>query len=117
MIKSNIINLNSYIRMSSIKESFEDSCLYVTREEELPKVLEHTNVIFENSQLKNEFFESLQLKDLKYTIINCLSSTELFESMLYESDGLVIFDNVCCCRNNEILEQVIGYKKKKMLVC
>lgn len=117
MIKSNIINLNAYIRMSSIKESFEESCLYVNNDQELSKVLDYTNVIFENSQLKTEFFESLQLKDIRYTIINCLCSTELFEDTLYNADGLVIFDNVSCCRNNEILEHVIKYKKKKMLVC
>ena len=117
MIKTNIINLNSYIRMTSIKESFEKSCLYVTSNDELSNVLNHTNVIFENSQLKNEFFDQLRMKDIKYTIINCLSSTELFESMLYDASGIVIFDNICCCRNNDILEQVIEYKKKKMLVC
>lgn len=115
--KSNIINLNSYIRISSIKEQFEENCLYVTDDDQLKDVYEYTNVIFENSQLKNEFFEYLNLHAIDHTVVNCLSSNEIFEKSLYEARGLVIFDNVCCCRNNEILEKVIGYKNKKMLVC
>ena len=114
---SNIINLNSYIRISSIKEQFEDDCLYVTSDSQLSEVCNHINVIFENSQLKNRFFEHLILENINHTVINCLSSTELFEESLYNSRGIVIFDNVCCCRNNEILEKVISYKNKKMLVC
>lgn len=115
--KSNIINLNSYIRISSIKEQFEENCLYVTDDNQLKDVCKYTNVIFETSQLKNEFFEYLNLGVIDYTVVNCLSSNEIFEKSLYEARGLVIFDNVCCCRNNEILEKVIGYKNKKMLVC
>lgn len=115
--KSNIINLNSYIRISSIKEQFEESCLYVTNDNQLGDVCKYTNVIFETSQLKNEFFEYLNLHTIDYTVINCLSSNEIFEKSLYEASGMIIFDNVCCCRNNEILESVIGYKNKKMLVC
>lgn len=117
MNKDNIINLNFYIRMSSIQKQFEDSCLYVTNEDELKNVFDFTNIIFENSQLKNRFFESLELKDTNHTIINCLSSTEIFENALYNASGLIIFDNICCCRNNEILEMVVNYKKRKMLVC
>lgn len=103
--------------MSSIKESFEDSCLFVNGDQDFQDIYGHTNVIFENSQLKNNFFEQLILNNINHTIINCLSSIEIFEKALYESNGIVIFDNVCCCRNNEILEKVIDYKKKKMLVC
>lgn len=114
---SNIINLNSYIRISSIKESFEESCLYVSSEDDLSKINNYNNIIFENSHLKNIFFESLILKDINHTVINCLSSTEIFEDLLYNASGLVIFDNVCCCRNNDILEKVINYKKNKILVC
>ena len=115
--KSNIINLNSYIRISSIKESFEESCVFVNNDEEFQKLYDCTNIIFETSQLKTEFFEYLILNNINHTIINCLSSTEIFDDLLYNANGLVIFDNVCCCRNNEILEKVIDYKKKKMLVC
>ena len=115
--KSNIIDLNSYIRISSIKESFEDKCLYVTNEDELTSVFKYSNVIFENSHLKIRFFESLKLKDVNHTIINCLSSIQIFEDSLYNANGLVVFDNVCCCKNNEILEKVISCKKKKMLIC
>lgn len=103
--------------MSSIKDSFEDSCLYVGDEDDLKKVKGYVNVIFENSNLKNLYFESLKLSDTRHTIINCLSSTEIFEESLFHAEGLVIFDNVCCCRNNEILEKVLDYKNKKMLVC
>ena len=115
--KSNIINLNSYIRMSSIQQEFEESCLYVTSDDQLREVPKYKNVIFETSQLKNRFFDHLNLQAIDYTVINCLSSTEIFEDSLYNANGLVVFDNVCCCRNNEILEKVIGYKNKKMLVC
>ena len=114
---NNIINLNSYIRVSSIKESFEDKCLFVTESKQLPDVMEYTNVIFETSQLKTRFFEYIGLRAIDHTIINCLSSLEIFEKMLYDAKGLVIFDNVCCCRNNDILERVMNYKKNKMLVC
>ena len=117
MNKSNIINLNSYIRISSIQQEFEDSCLYVTNIEQLSEVCEYKNIIFETSQLKNSFFEYLNLHTTKYTVVNCLSSLDIFEEQLFDADGLVIFDNVCCCRNNEILKQVIDYKKNKMLVC
>ena len=115
--KDNIINLNSYIRISSIKKQFEESCLYVTSCDQLINVYKYTNVIFENSQIKNEFFEYLNLRDINHTIINCLSSQEIFEDSLYNASGLVIFDNVCCCRNNDILKKVIDYQNKKMLVC
>ncbi len=114
---TNIINLNSYIRISSIKESFEDNCLYVTSDEQFSDVNKYKNIIFETSQLKNHFFEYLELKDCEHTVINCLSSQEIFDNNLFNARGLVIFDNVCCCRNNEILEEVINYKKNKMLVC
>jgi hypothetical protein len=103
--------------MSSIQKEFEDNCLYVTSENEIPQALNYTNVIFENSQLKNEFFESLKLRDYNHTVINCLSSLEIFENALYNAEGVVMFDNVCCCRNNEILEKVVEYKKRKMLLC
>ena len=103
--------------MSSIQQQFEDSCLYVMSEEDMKSTDDYTNIIFETSQLKNRFFESLIFRDIKYTIINCLSSQEIFEKSLYNIDGIAIFDNVCACRNNEILKQVIEYKKKKLLVC
>jgi len=115
--QSNIIDLNSYIRVSSIKESFEDNCLFVTEPKQLPEVKEYKNVIFETSQLKTRFFEYLELQAIEYTVINCLSSLEIFEGLLYDARGLVIFDNICCCRNNDILERVVNYKKNKMLVC
>ena len=103
--------------MSSIQKQFEDSCLYVTSANDFEDVFKHTNIIFENSQLKNEFFESLTMRDYNHTVINCLSSLEMFEDSLYNANGVVLFDNVCCCRNNEILEKVVGYKKRKMLLC
>ena len=115
--QNNIINLNSYIRVSSIKESFEDNCLFVTTPDQLREIQEHTNIIFETSQLKTRFFEYLDLQAIDHTIINCLSSLEIFENLLYNAKGIVIFDNICCCRNNDILERVMNYKKKKMLVC
>lgn len=91
--------------------------MYVNERDNFDDVYNHTNVIFENSQLKNNFFEYLILNNIKHTIINCLSSIEIFENSLYNASGIVIFDNVCCCRNNEILEKVMSYKNKKMLVC
>lgn len=115
--KLNIINLNSYIRISSIKEQFEDSCLYVTESDQIPIVYNHINIIFENYHLKNEFFEYLIMKNINHTVINCMSSLEIFKESLWDARGIVIFDNVCCCKNNDILEEVINYKKKKMLVC
>ena len=80
-------------------------------------IRKYTNVIFETSQLKNEFFDYLSLQATDFTVINCLSSIEIFEDALYNARGLVVFDNVCCCKNNDILEKVVGYKKSKMLVC
>ena len=117
MNKSNIINLNSYIRISSIEKQFEESCLFVSGGENIDEVFKYTNIIFESPKLKNEFFEYLTLNGINHTIINCLSSTEIFEQTLWDARGMVVFDNVCSCRNNEILEMVINYKKKKMLVC
>ena len=114
---TNIIDLNSYIRISSIKESFEDNCLYVNNEDQLKDVCKYKNIIFKNSKLKNQFYEYLNLHAIDYTVINCLSSLEIFENSLYDARGLVIFDNICCCRNNDMLERVMNYKKSKMLVC
>lgn len=115
--KANIIDLNSYIRISSIKEQFEEKCLYVKSEDDFKDIKEYTNIIFETSYLKNIFFERMILRDIDHTIINCLASTEIFKENLFDAHGIVIFDNVCCCRNNDILEMVVNYKKSKMLVC
>ena len=116
---SNIINLNSYIRISSIKEKFEENCLFINDIDEINDINVYNceNIIFETSQLKNLFFESLKLKDVPHTVINCLSSTELFDNAVFNSHGITIFDNVCSCRNNEILDEVIKYKNKKIMVC
>ena len=103
--------------MSSIQQEFEESCLYVTSEDQIKEVCKYKNVIFENSQLKNQFYDHLNLQAIDYTVINCLSSIDIFEEALYNANGLVVFDNVCCCKNNEILEKVVDYKNKKMLVC
>ena len=117
--RSNIINLNSYIRINFIRESFEKNCMFVGSFEDITNidVYKDINIIFENTTLKTNFYESLNLKSVNYTVINCLSSVEIFESLLHESKGLVIFDNVCSCRNNEILEKVVSYKGNKLLVC
>lgn len=114
---SNIIDLNSYIRISSIKEQFEDNCIYVSNEDEFDNIKNYQNIIFETSQLKMRWFEKLEFNGLNHTIINCLSSVEIFDDALYNCSGVAIFDNVCCCRNNEILEKIMNYKKTKMLVC
>lgn len=115
--RSNIIDLNSYIRINSIKNEFENDCLYVTEEVDCDKICKYTNVIFETSQLKIKFFESLSARGIEYTVINCLSSIDIFEDTLFEARGLIIFDNVCCCRNNDILKRVIEFKDNKMLMC
>lgn len=115
----NVIDLNSYIRISTIKEQFEKECLYITSQDSAERInIENTtNIIFENSQLKSIFFDKLNLMDIQHTVINCLSSVEIFEDTLYNATGVVIFDNVCSCRNNEILKSVINYNQKKLLVC
>ena len=117
--KHNIIDLNSYIRISDIREDFEKDCLYVNNIDDVLSidVYKHKNIIFENTQLKNLFFERLSLRDINHTIINCLSSYELFSNSLLDVRGIVLFDNVCACRNNDILKEVIKYKGKKLLVC
>ena len=117
--RSNIINLNSYIRLELIRESFEKECLFVTSIDEVANidVYKNTNIIFENSSLKNNFYEVLNLRDLEYTVVNCMSSIDIFNDLLSEARGIVIFDNVCSCRNNEILEKVVKFNKKKLLVC
>ena len=115
----NIIDLNSYIRIDMIRQDFQNECLYVSSMDELKNIDVHKckNIIFETSQLKNLFFERLQLKDVNHTVINCLSSNEIFDSLLGQSSGLVIFDNVCGCKNNYILETVMKYNNNKLLVC
>ena len=114
-----IIDLNSYIRISTIREDFEHSCLFVNDYDGIQKidVMLPQNIIFETSNLKNRFFERLQLEDINHTVINCLQSVETFESSMIDAHGMVVFDNVCACRNNEILDMVMSYKNKKMLVC
>ena len=105
--------------MSSIREDFENRCLFISKYEDIKNIdiFKDTNVIFETTQLKTKFFESLQLKNINHTVINCLSSQEMFEEMVREGQGILIFDNVCVCRNNYILETVINYKNRKMLLC
>ena len=116
---NNIIDLNSYIRIDMIRKDFQNECIYVSSMEELKgiDIYKCKNIIFETSQLKNLFYEGLQLKDVNHTVINCLSSNEIVNSLLNEATGLVIFDNVCGCKNNYILETVMKYKDKKLLVC
>ena len=116
---SDIINLDSYIRISMIREDFKNDCLYIDTTDDIVNVdvFNAKNIIFENYQLKNMFYNTLNLKDIKYTVVNCLSSTEIFEDNLLQASGIVIFDNVCTCENKDILEQVIKYKKNKLLVC
>jgi len=116
---SDIINLDSYIRISMIREDFENDCQYIGSTDDVVNldVFESKNIIFENYQLKNMFYNTLNLKDIKYTVINCLSSLDIFEENLHQAAGIVVFDNVCTCENKDILEQVIKYKKKKLLVC
>ena len=116
---SNIINLNSYIRLERIRESFEKECQFVTSFDEVTNidVYKATNIIFDNSSLKSNFYEELNLKDVEYTVVNCLASYEIFNNILNESRGIVVFDNVCSCKNNDILESVMKYDKKKILVC
>lgn len=118
-INSNIINLNSYIRLELIRESFEKECLFITSMDEIKNIdiYKNTNIIFNNTSLKTNFYEHLNLHDLDYTVINCMTSIELFNDMLNDSRGVVIFDNVCRCKNNDILEQIVKYKGNKLLVC
>lgn len=116
---NNIIDLNSYIRISSIRENFEDDCLYLTEFDEIKNLDLHNcnNIIFENSHLKTAFFDKLNSLDIDYTVVNCLSSIDIFEQLMTNVHGIIIFDNVCSCRNNEILDVVINYKNRKLLVC
>ena len=114
-----IIDLNSYIRINTIREDFERTCLFVTTPEEMQRVdvMLSQNIIFETTNLKNRFFERLRLEDIDHTVVNCLQSIESFEERMLEARGMIIFDNVCACHNNDILEKVMQYKNKKMLVC
>ena len=116
---NNIIDLNSYIRISSIRENFEENCLYIKDFDEIKNLDLHNcnNIIFENSHLKTAFFDKLNLADIDYTVINCLSSVTIFEGLMTNIHGIAVFDNVCSCRSNEILDVVINYKNKKLLVC
>lgn len=116
---NNLIDLNSYIRINSIRESFEAGCIFVSSLAEMRKidVYNSKNIIFETTQLRSQFYESLLLRDIDHTVINCLSSNEMFDSMLNEARGIVVFDNVCKCTNNYILEQIENYKGRKLLVC
>jgi len=116
---NNIIDLNSYIRISSIRETFEKSCVYVSNFDEVDKldIYNCNNIIFENTHIKNTFFERLNLTDTNYVVINCLSSIDIFKEAMHDPKGIVVFDNVCSCRNNDILEIVTNYKGKKVLVC
>ena len=116
---NNLIDLNSYIRINSIRESFEAGCIFVSSLEEMRKIdiYNSKNIIFETSQLKNRFYESLILRDIDHTVINCLSSNELFDSMISQAKGIIVFDNVCSCKNNYILEQIEECKERKLLVC
>lgn len=116
---NNLINLDSYIRINSIREDFEKDCLYVSSMDEVKNIdiYKCKNVIFETSQLRNLFYEQLQLRDTDHTVINCLASEDIFDSLLNTIKGIAIFDNVCSCKNNDILDKVMNYKGKKLLVC
>ena len=115
----NIIDLNSYIRIESIKSDFQKDCIYVSDESQIDKidVFKSRNIIFENSHLRFLFYDSLKMKGINHTIINCLSSDEIFDESMFDANGIVVFDNVCACKNNHILETVVSYKKSKLLVC
>ena len=95
--RSNIINLGSYIRINFIRESFEESCLFISSQDEINSIdiYKNTNIIFDNSSLKSNFYESLNLKAIEYTVVNCLSSIDIFNKNLFEARGIVVFNNVC----------------------
>jgi len=115
----NIINLNSYIRIESIKSDFQRDCEYISNESQIDKIdiFKIQNIIFENSQLRFLFYDSLKLKGIEHTVINCLSSDEIFEESMFNARGIIVFDNVCACKNNHILETITNYKNSKLLVC
>ena len=98
--RDNIINLNSYIRVSSIKESFEDKCLFVTEPKQLPNVTEYTNVIFETSQLKTRFFEYLELQAIDHTVINSIAFNNKANGFDDNSNPGTITIKNCTAYNN-----------------
>ena len=81
---NNIIDLNSYIRISSIRENFEENCLYIKDFDEIKNLDLHNcnNIIFENSHLKTAFFDKLNLADIDYTV-----NIYLGDDLVYSQSG------------------------------
>lgn len=115
-----LLDLNSYIKVDSIKRELKRSCVIVSNIEEADNYVrsvcrgELHNVIFEKSSLKSYCFGKIA-NTIDINVINCNSCLERFCENLQIDAKITIFDNVNNCRNIDILEIVLN--KKGILAC
>lgn len=118
---SNMLTLTQYIKSKTIRERFCENCIFVESMEDAEVYAFHVsngnyyNIIFESSILKDRFFSIIKTNRPDTSIINCNSNYERVSESLWESNGLVIYNNVHICKDDEILN--IINDKKGIYVC
>lgn len=118
---SNMLTLTQYIKSKTIRERFCENCIFVESMEDAEAYAFHVsngnyyNIIFESSILKDRFFSIIKTNRPDTSIINCNSNYERVSESLWESNGLVIYNNVHICKDEEILN--IINDKKGIYVC
>lgn len=118
-----LIDLNTYIRVDSVRRKLEQSCQVITTEEDANQFAlnialgNKQNAIFSKTTLKHMCFNRIcELCGVKVKVINCLSARDRFDQMLTEDNSsIIVFDNVGKCKNLYILDTVL--EKNEIIVC
>ena len=74
----------------------------------------YVNIVFRSSSIKDYFIDKLSTMRPDINVINCNCSIDRF----YENDlntGLLVFNNIKCCKHNELIEEIKKYKG--ILIC
>ena len=111
--------LSTFVKDEFLKKKLFEEGIYVedfNHADELANAVNYGklfNIVFQNSNLKERFLDTLSTQRPEMTVINCNSSIDRF----FENDftGLLIFDNIKKCKDTEILEEIKKYKA--VLIC
>lgn len=115
-----MMNLDTFIKNSIIKEQYKSSCIFITEIDECCKyadlisqeIIKDANIIFGATYLKNMFFSNIKTCRPDVSIINCNSNTDLFSESLFNSNNFIIFNNVHMCKGD-----IVNNIKKGIWVC
>lgn len=111
--------LSKFVKDEFIKNSLFEQGVYVDTIDKVNNLVyeiscgRYVNLIFQNSSLKDYFFDRLYCVRPEMNVINCNCSLDRFNENTF--DGLLLFDNVKKCRYTEIIEQIKTHKG--ILIC